>query len=631
MGIIMNSTIGKVLYGALFIIILPVLLILWSIRAEDALSLPPWGNPGFGLLMCTIGLGMMITGMVNLWHKGKGMPMSPYPPIEFVTTGIYRYLSHPIYIGVCLLTIGLSVYTASSAGLWLVSPILIMSCVSYVMGFEQETTRRRFPNLSYRPLITIPESRDETPSIWDRVSTYLLVYIPWISLYGITSILGIQHHNENTFWLSSPLHLLTHISTDIWLLALIPVFLTPLLIARKRYLRQFTIWGLMSAGISLFLFTLYPYIAVTHLYFNKTVYIQFPAYPAIWVLISMYQIELRFPNGKTVFRIFSTIYLISCITTGLYSPINVAGALMVYLLVFNRVMVWRMVLKVGETIANSWKEWNWGPVRMMNHGFYGGLATFTGFYMVGLFLGSSYLLSIFVVTVTAMICAALWAQIIEGSKKLLRPLGFYGGVIGVILGSGLAHLIFGTDFILIWAAFAVAAPWIQAIGRLRCLVQGCCHGRLSSPETGIRYTHPRSRVTRLSDLGGKYIHPTQVYSILSNVIYGSTLIAFWFQSVPLPLIIGLSFIFNGLCRFVEEAYRGEPQTSIVLGLRIYQWIALIGVILGAVLTTLPDQRIHPDIIFDINILWFAIIAGILSIFLTGIDFPRSDKRFSRLV
>jgi hypothetical protein len=433
----------------------------------------------------------------------------------------------------------------------------------------------------------VPESSDEAPSFWDRVSAYLFVYLPWILVYGVTTIFGVHKNSSNSSWLSGSFHLLSKISTGIYLLALIPVLLAPLLADKKRDLKQFVVSGLLAAAASLFIFTLYPYVTVTYLHFGRTFYTHFPAYPVIWVLISLIPAELRFTWSKSAFRIFSIIYLISCVTAGFHSLISVAGGLAVYLFVLKRGAIWRTILKTGEGIANSWKEWNWGPVRMLNHGLYGGLATFTGVFMAGLFLGSGYLIPIIFVAVTAMICSALWAQFIEGSKKLLRPLGFYGGVIG----SWLVHLLFGADFILTWAAFAVAAPWVQAIGRLRCLVQGCCHGRPSSPGMGIRFTHARSRVTRLSDLGGSYIHPTQIYSILSNVIYGSILISFWLQGVSLPLIIGLSFIFNGLCRFVEEAYRGEPQTPIVLGLRIYQWLALIGIVLGAGLTTIPDKGI----------------------------------------
>ena len=77
---------------------------------------------------------------------------------------------------------------------------------------------------------------------------------------------------------------------------------------------------------------------------------------------------------------------------------------------------------------------------------------------------------------------------------------------------------FGTSIWSLLAAYAVAGPWVQACGRLRCLVQGCCHGCESSEFVGIRYSHPRSRVVRLAHLVGVPIHPTPLYSILANAV-----------------------------------------------------------------------------------------------------------------
>jgi len=99
----------------------------------------------------------------------------------------------------------------------------------------------------------------------------------------------------------------------------------------------------------------------------------------------------------------------------------------------------------------------------------------------------------------------------------------------------------------------------------------------------------------------------------------------------MSFIIGMSFIFNGLVRFVEESYRGEPQTPIIGGLRIYQWLALIGFIFGAVFTMIPVSVARLSIHISVEVFAFAVIAGLLSTVLTGVDFPRSNKRFSRLV
>ncbi|MBK7027646.1 MAG: hypothetical protein IPH40_12815 [Polaromonas sp.] len=42
----------------------------------------------------------------------------------------------------------------------------------------------------------------------------------------------------------------------------------------------------------------------------------------------------------------------------------------------------------------------------------------------------------------------------------------------------------------LFAAFATSAPFAQAVGRLRCAIQGCCHGRPVVFAMGINIKHP---------------------------------------------------------------------------------------------------------------------------------------------
>ena len=269
-------------------------------------------------------------------------------------------------------------------------------------------------------------------------------------------------------------------------------------------------------------------------------------------------------------------------------------------------------------------------MRVINHGLYAAAGTSAGLLIIGVLLGPGSVGPAVVVAFSSLITAALWAQFIEGSPSLLRPYGFYGGVIGVILGSLIAGLMGGNIWQLL-GAYAVAGPLIQSAGRLRCLVQGCCHGREAPPNIGIRYTHPRSRVCRLADLANTPIHPTPLYSIIWNVFLGITLARLWSLHASLPLITGLYLILNGLGRFVEEAYRGEPQTPIVGGLRLYQWTAVASVVVGAVLTTLSTSSVIPDWQFSWTAVGAAAGFGLVTWFALGVDFPGSNRRFARLV
>jgi hypothetical protein len=135
----------------------------------------------------------------------------------------------------------------------------------------------------------------------------------------------------------------------------------------------------------------------------------------------------------------------------------------------------------------------------------------------------------------------------------------------------------------------------------------------------------------LSELGGLPLHPTPVYSILWNVVIAVVLGRLWFLEVPLSLIGGLYLILTGLGRFVEEVYRGEPQTRSYGGLRFYQWIAALTVAAGAVVTCFPAGSSGGPVSFDTTVVGAATALGVFTWFALGVDFPGSNRRFARLV
>jgi hypothetical protein len=113
-------------------------------------------------------------------------------------------------------------------------------------------------------------------------------------------------------------------------------------------------------------------------------------------------------------------------------------------------------------------------------------------------------------------------------------------------------------------------------------------------------------------------------------VAGGILFRLWSGGANPPIIIGTYLILNGVGRFVEEAYRGEPQTVIAGGLRLYQWAAIASVLLGIGATFL-----HADMpALSPGLTWPAVGWGLFSWaftqFAMGIDFPKSNVRFSRL-
>jgi prolipoprotein diacylglyceryltransferase len=183
---------------------------------------------------------------------------------------------------------------------------------------------------------------------------------------------------------------------------------------------------------------------------------------------------------------------------------------------------------------------------------------------------------------------------------------------------------------MLFGAFFTAAPLIQGTGRLRCLVQGCCHGRPSPDYLGIRYHHPLSRVCRMAHWTGTPVYPTQLYSIIGNAVILGVLLRLWLSGAGLSFITGTYLILSACARFMEEGYRGEPQTVRYGGLAIYQWLALLFVLSGAVVMALPSPPAPPAGGSAVQPLLYAVPFGLLVWFAMGVDFPESDRRFSRL-
>ncbi len=639
----MKTLIHKILYGLLFVLVIPFLLILWAKYTGKVVKLPVPDDLYFGYAIIAGGIFFVMSGIWHLWTFGRGLPMNAYPPERFVKRGIYAITKHPIYSGTVLISFGLSIVARSASGFWLVSPIFTLMIVAYIVGFENERTRSVFGDQDYRTFLSLPVPENIPPSVKDRISAYLLVFIPWVIVYEAFIFSGIPKDAISTnlpFESQLPVWEFTEVFYSVTFLY---ALLIPLVIKSKNQLRSFIIDIWFATVIAGLIYFIFPFIVKQRVFvpqsfpghlllLNRSLdgeTAALPSFHVIWAFIAARYFTGSMIRYKLIWYILAVLISLSCITTGNHSIPDVIAGFLMFLLILYRQQIWNHIRLLSEGIANSWKEWRWGSARLINHGLYGGAAGFAGTLLAGFFLGRQYAVAGFIIMIFVIIGAGLWAQFIEGSPRLLRPYGYYGGVIGAIFACLLISLMFPVGFYVLLGSFAMAAPWIQSIGRLRCLVQGCCHGKPSNENIGIRFRHPDSRVNKISGLIGLSLHPTQLYSICSNLITGLILIRLFSIEMPAVFITGIYFILNGLGRFTEESFRGEAQTPYWAGMRIYQWIALLNVILGAFFTTLPYGKTL-SFQFNFESLFLAIAIGLLVTVASGVDFPESNRRFARL-
>ena len=356
----------------------------------------------------------------------------------------------------------------------------------------------------------------------------------------------------------------------------------------------------------------------------------FPAFHATWAVLAAAVFARRWPRARWIWWLIALAIGASCVTTGMHATADVVAGVTVAWLVAHAERLWEAVRTWAERVANSWREATLGPVRFLSHGAWAAAGAWCGVALVIVTAGPAALGPALALAAAAVVGAALWAQVVEGSPQLLRPYGYYGAVLFACLGFVAADLA-GYSGWLLAAAFGVGGSVTQALGRGRCLVQGCCHGKACAPWLGIRFTHPRSRVTRLSTLGGTPVHPTQLYSMGWMLAVAVVLARLWTLHAPLPFIAGAYLFLVGLGRFVEEHLRGEPQTAVLLGLRLYQWLAVVFVVAGLVVTTLPGAPAPPPSVPSARDLVVLTLSTLVVYAAYGVDFPRLNRRFSRLV
>ena len=157
------------------------------------------------------------------------------------------------------------------------------------------------------------------------------------------------------------------------------------------------------------------------------------------------------------------------------------------------------------------------------------------------------------------------------ASNLLLPLAFWQGT-----GTWFGVPIFGPigAFIILkllkkpfWTHLGSFTPGLalaHVISRIGCLVEGCCYGTPTSLPWAI-----------YSKKLGTMVHPTQVYSMIGEVISFIILQLLWrkkeFRSYLFPLY-GMLFATH---RFISEFFRGsDAGPAIVPGLTIFQLICI---------------------------------------------------------
>lgn len=124
--------------------------------------------------------------------------------------------------------------------------------------------------------------------------------------------------------------------------------------------------------------------------------------------------------------------------------------------------------------------------------------------------------------------------------------------------------------------FAVVLPFSIGIGRLGCLVAGCCRGLPWEGPLAVAYDDHILR------------HPAQLYEALFHFAAGWALLRLWRRQALFGRLFALYLCAYGVFRFFSEFLRETAKPY--YGLSAYQWMSIAMIVAGGVALYVRGRR-----------------------------------------
>jgi phosphatidylglycerol:prolipoprotein diacylglycerol transferase len=229
-----------------------------------------------------------------------------------------------------------------------------------------------------------------------------------------------------------------------------------------------------------------------------------------------------------------------------------------------------------------------GPVTLHSYGLFVAMGFFVGL-LVTKRLGDAAGISReqvmdmgFVIILSAIIGSRVMYVLMNTSYYTRNPLDmfkiwqgglvFSGGVLGVVLTMVWYIKRHGLSIGKIADLWAPAIAIGEAIGRIGCLMAGCCYGRPTGTEWGITFTDPHSLACPLN----VPLHPTQIYSSLSGFIIFLVVMTLYSKKKFEGQVFLWFLILHSTARLAIERFRGDDRGIFLnSGMSMTQFVAIL--------------------------------------------------------
>ena len=205
--------------------------------------------------------------------------------------------------------------------------------------------------------------------------------------------------------------------------------------------------------------------------------------------------------------------------------------------------------------------------------------------------------------ISALVGAKLMLLVVDfdrftGDLSQLMVLLKSGGVFygGLLLAVPVSWWYIRRHALPLWTTCDLFAPGIalgQAVGRMGCLLAGCCYGQATEVPWGITFTNTLAAANVGTPLQIA-LHPTQIYEAVAVFVVLGILLAGERRWRPFP---GRTFwtylLLYGTARIAIEFYRGDPRGMVFDSVPTSQFISALVVPVSIVMLVYLGRRVAP--------------------------------------
>jgi len=212
------------------------------------------------------------------------------------------------------------------------------------------------------------------------------------------------------------------------------------------------------------------------------------------------------------------------------------------------------------------------------------------FALIGIGIGAKLL---YIITIIPSLASAI--SILGWKETLIRIMQggfvFYGGLIGGVIGILVYSKMFKTSFKKLCMILIPVVPLFHSIGRIGCLLSGCCYGREYHGFGHIVFNNNKYSNVPL----GVPLFPMQIVESICNLIIFIIILITYKKFKGTYKTIALYAVLYSTVRFILEFFRGDAIRGIIV-LSTSQWISIAFFVVGIFLFIYGNKNKNKEII-----------------------------------